>query len=179
MYSLKDIHAFAEAIYDNKWFVLITPYVYPVTFTGLAQGASATTNLPVQANADFVLTHYSYRANIGAAQSQTNQTAPFVRVLITDTGSSEQFFNSPVDLDALCANGQRTNGLLWPRVVRGRTSLSIQATSYAPTAETYSFDLNLHGFQVRGLAEKPHHQAHAAQPAARHPVAHATPANAG
>lgn len=126
----------------------ISPYQYTVTFTGLAQSTSATQQLTIQ-NIDFVLLDMSVRANIGAAQNESTVTAPFVRILVTDSGSGEQFSNAAIDVEAALSNSQRESPLSYPRILQGKSTLSIQATSYAPTAETYSFDLVFTGVQVR------------------------------
>lgn len=152
-FSYSEIEAFVSKFYvDQNGMprrLQITPYGYPITFSSLAQGASSTATLNISANADFVLLGLHYRANIGAAQTVSNKTAAFIRMLITDAGTGENFTNSAVDLENYCTNGHYDNGLPYPRILTGKSSLTIQLTSYAPTAETYAVDLYLEGVQVR------------------------------
>jgi hypothetical protein len=47
-------------------------------------------------------------------------------------------------------NSQRAVYLPYPRIIQGRSSLSLQATNYSPGGgETYSFDIILEGVHVR------------------------------
>lgn len=152
-YSFLDIQAFAAQIYKTGRELQIEPYGYTTTFAALAQNATQTNSLQIAANADFILTGLRHRAQIGAAQTVSTKTAPFVRVLITDSGSNKQFTNAAVDLENWSSNvngGERD--LPFPRFIQGRSSLSIQATNYAPTAETYTtIDLFLSGVLVYAL----------------------------
>jgi hypothetical protein len=83
MYDFLAIQAFANQIYGGRPLVIL-PYGYPVTFTSLAQNATQTQQLSITANADFILTGFKYRASVGAAETVSNKTAAFVRMLITD-----------------------------------------------------------------------------------------------
>jgi hypothetical protein len=147
-FSFQDLRQFASEIYQGRP-VVMTPYGYTVTFTGLAQNAQASQQLSITANADFILTEICYRPAIGAAQTVSNKTAAFVRLLITDSGTNEQYTNSAVDLENFATNGGIGRVLPYPRWIGGRTSLTFQAFNYAPTAETYTFDVYLSGVLVR------------------------------
>lgn len=150
-YSFLDLQAFASGIYGGKP-LLIVPYAYNVTVLALAQNAQASASLSITANADFILTGLKYRAQIGAAQTVSTKTAAFVRMLITDSGSNEQFTNAAVDLENYSTNGGDSRDLPFPRFIQGRTALSFQFTNYAPTAETYtSIDVMLEGVLVRSV----------------------------
>ncbi|MGV0999705.1 MAG: hypothetical protein ACOYBQ_10295 [Fluviibacter sp.] len=152
-YSFLDLQAYASALYGGRP-LLMVPYAYNVTFTALAQGATQPQSLSITANADFILTGLKYRAQIGAAQTVSNKTAAFVRVLIVDSGSNEQFTNAAIDLENYSTNGGDSRDLPYPRFIQGRTALSFQATNYAPTAETYTtLDLMLEGVLVRALSQ--------------------------
>jgi hypothetical protein len=152
-YSFLALKAWIEALYtvsDPASRLYITPYGFTTTFLALAQNATQTNQVPITANADFVLTGIKHRAQIGAAQTISTKTAPFVRLLITDSGSNEQYTAQAVDLENYSANGFGERPLPYPRWIAGRTSLTLQATNYAPTAETYtSLDVFLEGVLVR------------------------------
>jgi len=151
-YSFLALQAWISALYNMNGGgnLFITPYGYTATFLALAQNAVQTQQVAITANADFVLTGVKHRAQIGAAQTVSTKTAPFVRLLITDSGSNEQYTAQAVDLENYSRNGVGQNDLPYPRFVPGRTSLTLQATNYAPTAETYtSLDVFLQGVLVR------------------------------
>jgi hypothetical protein len=147
-YSLADIENFAARFYQGRG-LLLTPYAYNTNFAALAQGATASNVINIAANADFIVTGLHHRANTGSAQNISTKTAPFVRVLLTDTGSNEQFTAQAVDLENYSTNGNIVNQLPYPRILSGRSSVTVQATSYAPTAETYNLDIMLEGVLVR------------------------------
>lgn len=129
--------------------MLITPYGYPVTFLALAALGQATQQLNISANADFMLLNVAYHANVAlAAQNIGNKTVALVRMLVTDSGSNEQFTNAAVDLENYCQNGQDERSLFFPRWCAGRSSLQIQMTSYS-AAEAYNIDLFFNGVLIR------------------------------
>ena len=153
-YSYADIESFVSRFWLDPQTGLpakcyTTPYAYSATFAALAQNGVQTQQIQIQANADFICLDIAIRANIAAAQNESTMTAAFVRLLITDTGSNEQWTNTAQDVENYCTNGQRQTSLPYPRIVQGRSSLQLQATNYAPVAETYSFDIMLEGVQVR------------------------------
>lgn len=156
-YSFLALKSWIESLYainDPNSVLWITPYGYTATFAALAQNATATQQINITANGDFVLTGLKHRAQIGAAQTVSTKTAPFVRVLLTDSGSNEQFTAQAVDLENYSQNGVAPVMLPYPRFIAGRTSLTVQATNYAPTAETYTtLDVFLEGVLVRKFSK--------------------------
>jgi ABC-type Fe3+-siderophore transport system permease subunit len=131
----------------------IESYAYNLTFTGIAAGGSATQNVTINSNADFVLTQISHRANVAAAgQTVSTKTAPLARVQITDTGSARPFFNSAVDLENFSANADPNRIMPFPRWVAGNTTLTTQVTSYE-ASQTLNIDLCLAGVSVRRYSE--------------------------
>lgn len=137
-FSFADIQAFANMVYAGRPFIL-TPFAYPVVFTSLAQNASSTASLSITANADFILTRIRYRAWISSAGLTYNTTViPNVQILVTDTGSNEQFTNTSVDLANWGYNNSQAVGALpYPRYIAGRTALSVAVTNNSPASETY------------------------------------------
>lgn len=152
-FSATEIDNFLRAVYGAQR-INVVPYGYTVTFTALAQNASQTAVLNITGNADFVLTNIRARAQIGAAQTVSTVTAPFVRLQITDSGSNENFANSAVDLVNYASMSFSTAGQLpYPRFIAGRTALTFVATNYAPTAETYtSIDVFFEGVLARAFS---------------------------
>ena len=148
-YSFLDIEAFASRFYGGAK-LLITPYAYNITFLALAQNTSATATLNIAANADFIMLTARTRAQIGAAQLVSTVTAPFVRMLLIDSGSGEQFTQQPIDLLNYGGIDVCEHNLPYPRIIAGKSTITMTVTNYAPTAETYtSLDVMLEGVQVR------------------------------
>lgn len=149
-YGLLELQAFANQIYGGRPLVMV-PYGYALTFTSLAQNATQTQQLSITANADFILTGIKYRASIGSAETVSNKTAAFVRLLVTDSGTNEQFTSGPVDLENYATNGaSQVGGLPYPRFISGRTALTVTATNFSPGGgQTYLLDLFFEGLLVR------------------------------
>jgi hypothetical protein len=149
-YSIADIESFASKFYQGRP-LLLTPYAYVLTFSSLAAGGSATQTLNITANADFIFTMLHHRANVAAAgQTVSNKTAPLARVLITDSGTNEQFTNAAIDLENYSTNGNIVNELPYPRIVSGRSTLTVQLTSYE-ASQTLNIDLSFEGLLVRAF----------------------------
>ncbi len=147
-YSYAEIETFASKFYQGRP-LLLTPYSYNLTFSALAAGASATQTVNIAANADFIITGLHHRANVAsAAQTVSTKTAPLARILITDSGSNEQFTNSAVDLENFSTNGNIINKFDYPRIVSGRSTLTVQLTSYEAT-NTLNIDVLFEGVLVR------------------------------
>ena len=128
---------------------MLTPYGYTLTFSSLASGASASQTLNIAANADFIFVGLHARANVAAAgQTSATLTQALARVLIVDSGSNEQYTNSAVDLFNYATTGNITNPLIYPRIVSGRSTLTITLSNY-DAAQTYNIDLFLEGVLVR------------------------------
>lgn len=151
-FATSEIEAFASKFYQGRPLLLV-PYGYNLTFTGLAAGTSATQTLNVAANADFIITNVHHRANVAAAgQNVSTKVAPLVRMLVTDSGSNEQFTNSAVDLENYSTNGNIINLLPYPRIVSGRSTLTVQLTSYE-ASQTLGIDIFFEGVLVRAYAQ--------------------------
>jgi hypothetical protein len=149
-YSISDLESFASKFYQGRP-LLLTPYAYVLTFSSLAAAGAATQTLNITANADFIFTMMHHRASInGAAQTVSTKTAPLVRILITDSGTNEQFTNAAVDLENYSTNGNIINDLPYPRIVSGRSTLTVQLSSYE-ASNTLNIDLSLEGVLVRAF----------------------------
>jgi hypothetical protein len=87
-----------------------------------------------------------------ANQNVSTKIAPLVRILITDSGSNEQFTNSAVDLENYSTNGNIINKLDYPRIISGRSTLTVQVTSYEASA-TLNLDIFFEGVLVRAYTQ--------------------------
>jgi hypothetical protein len=151
-YSIADLEAFASKFYQGRP-LLLTPYGYNLTFSSLTAGSSATQTVNIAANADFIITGLHHRANVAAAaQNVSTKSAPLARILITDSGSNEQFTNSAVDLENYSTNGNIINKYDYPRIVSGRSTLTVQLTSYE-ASQTLNIDIFFEGVLVRAYAQ--------------------------
>lgn len=151
-YAPNELRSWIQTLYPGKRLTMV-PYGYNLTFLALAQNTTQSAQLSITANADFVLLAVNHRAHIAAAQTVSTKTAPFVRMLITDSGSNEQFTSSAVDLESYSTNGGYENPLPFPRWIGGRTALTVQVSNFAPTAETYAvLNLYFEGLLIRGYS---------------------------
>lgn len=147
--SLLDIQAFANQIYGGRPLVIV-PYAYELTFSGITANATQSQTLSITANADFILTEIKGRTADTTLQTVSNKNAPYFKVLITDSGSNEQFTNTAVDVENYVTNGGSDAGILpYPRFIAGRTALSVVLSEFAGVAATQTFNLMLQGVLVR------------------------------
>lgn len=156
-YSLAELESFASRFYMGRK-LLLTPYGYTLNFLALLTATTQTANLNIAANADFMLLNIRSRAVLAASQSVSSKTAPLVRMLITDSGSNEQFTNSAVDLENYTDNGVGARTLFYPRMLAGRTSLTVAVSNYSSAtvgaAETYtSLDVFFSGLLLRAYSD--------------------------
>jgi hypothetical protein len=75
-----------------------------------------------------------------------------VRILITDSGSNEQFTNSAVDLENYSTNANIVNDLPYPRIISGRSTLTVQVTNYDTTTTYSTLDVSFEGVLVRAYS---------------------------
>lgn len=155
-FSISDIESFASRFYGGRP-LLLTPYVYVSQFTTLTFGTTQTNTINITANADFICTQFHHRAVVDLAVAQTAATknAPYVRMLVTDSGTNEQFTNAAVDLESYSTNGNIINLLEYPRLISGRSTLTVQVTNFGTAAATTlaSLEIQLHGVLVRAYTQ--------------------------
>lgn len=158
-YSISEIEGFCARYYTlpggGPRPLSIVPYGYNVTFSALTAATVQTQQINIAANADFVALGLRSRAVIGVGVGLNVGTigVPFARLLITDTGSNEQFTNTAVDLQNYAPSQPYPMALPYPRIVSGRSVLSCTLTAYAPAAETItSVDVFVYGVLVRAYA---------------------------
>lgn len=150
-YSIADLESYISRFYQGRP-LLITPYAYSLTYTAsqLLAGATVSQVINIAANADFVATEVAYRSANTTITNQTNasEDVPFIRVLITDSGSNEQFTNSAVDITNYATGQNFIHPLPYPRIVSGRSTLTVQLSNYS-TNTPYAIDLSVNGVLVR------------------------------
>lgn len=148
-YSVLELQAFLNQLYGGRPLVVV-PYGFTATFTSITASTSQTQTLSITANADFVLLQVKSRTSDSTLQTISNKNAPYYRILITDSGSNEQFTNSATDTECYTTNGNTMQGLLpYPRFIGGRTALTITVAEYRGVAATQNIDVYLEGVLVR------------------------------
>lgn len=153
MHSISELETFAARFYPPGTRLLLIPYGYPVTFSAVAAAGTQTQTLAITANADFIHTATAFRATIaGAVVTVSTIGAPQWRLLITDSGTNEQFTSAQMDLSNFASKGNAfSEDHPYPRIISGRSTLTLQVTSYE-AAQAYSVDLALLGVLVRVLS---------------------------
>ena len=114
------------------------PYTYTATYwlTGannaIAAGAlNNIVNIPVQADADFLVINQTYWANTAnAAVAFGTRVAPNADVMLTDTGSGYQFMDSPVPVASIFGTGEFPYVLPQPRLLKARSTLQVIVDSF-------------------------------------------------
>ena len=97
-------------------------FTYAATVSLLAAAGNATSIISIEASSDFVLQKLSFFADIAAAaQTQSTQVLPLIRLQITDTGSSTTLFNQAVPIPAVFGTGQIPFILPVPRRFRANS----------------------------------------------------------
>jgi hypothetical protein len=121
-------------------------YVYVVpAFAALAAGASATNNVQIQADSDFVLEQITYTATIAnAAFTYSTRPIPNVNMLITDTGSGRQLMSAAVPLWTMGGSGEEPFELPRPKAFVARSTIAVQLSNF-DAAQAYSVYISLIG----------------------------------
>jgi hypothetical protein len=157
MFTPSEVRQFISLVYDipgqpvrRK---IIVPYAYQINFLSLAAGATSTQTLNITANADFIHTSSAVVADIAAAaQTAGSAVIPQATILITDSGTNEQFMSAPVPLINFATKFPTSyeDTHCYPRFISGRSSLTLQVTSYE-AANTNNIRITLCGVLVRVL----------------------------
>lgn len=150
IYPSSDVHAWATRIYGPNKRLLITDYVLPCDFGTVVKSTSATKQVQIQANADFVLSRIGFAFNTAFAGNIYD-----IRAQLTDSATGEQFGNSEIQIlnfaDSETVNGQAMtfNSLPYPRWIGGNTSISAYLKNNDSTNDIGKCILSLHGFLIR------------------------------
>lgn len=127
-------------------------FSYPVTFSGLANTATQSTNLQIDAGSDFYMTAISFLAwNTASTAVITADAAPIpnVTLLLTDSGSNRQLMQNPAPLWTIAGDGNHPHKLIHPRLFVRNSNIQVQVTSRDANA-TFNIYLNFEGFRIYG-----------------------------
>ena len=126
-------------------------YTYEEDFSAIASGASATGNINVQADSDFVLQKLTYHADIAAAAvTDSTRVIPNASIVITDTGSGRQLMESAVPIPSLFGTGELPFILPTPRMFLARSTISLIVANF-DAAVTYNIRLSFSGYKLYTL----------------------------
>lgn len=123
-------------------------FVYSATFTALAAGTTATAQIPVQADSDFVLEKMTYFAHLaGAAQTAATRVIPNWTLQITDTGSNRLLSDFQIFIPAMFGTGEIPFILPQPKVFRANSVIQLNVTS-AEAANAYTLQVAFVGHKI-------------------------------
>lgn len=154
MHTYKEIAEFCASIYQGRN-LLIVPYNFQISFLNVAPGSLQELPLSITANADFVLTEIQCNAAPQADQSLSVQGAvvPAATIQFIDSGTNEQFFDTPSAINNCASVGPNFRSLDYPRFIQGRTTLRTVLQSFYTGATTFPrIDISLNGVLVRAYS---------------------------
>ena len=106
-------------------------FTYNTARVAVAQGASATVNISIEANSDFLIEKMMYHADIaGAAQTHGTRVVPNVFAQLNATGSGRNLFNIQSPIPALFGTGLVPFILPRSYVLPASSTLQITFTSF-------------------------------------------------
>lgn len=112
-------------------------FEYTAYVPQLASGATSTSQIQVEADADFVWVRTLYFADIaGAPQTNDDRVIPLVAASITDTGSGRNLQNRALPLAVMGGHEGLGFNLYIPRVFRANSNIQVTMSNYS-AATTY------------------------------------------
>lgn len=133
---------------ENNQYIAQDLFTYEVDFSALANGASSTGTIQVEAQSDFLWQKATYFADIAAAaQTDSSRIIPLCTVLLTDSGSARQLMNSAVPVSSMFGTGESPFILTVPKKFMARTSITIQVANFS-AATTYNIRLSFIGVKL-------------------------------
>ena len=123
-------------------------FVYSTGRFQVPQGTTVVQNIPIQADADFLVDTLSFAADIaGVAQTLNNLVIPNFSVVITDTGSGRQLMNIAIPLLVLFGTGNFQKELKYPRLFNARSNIQIVTNSFEAAIAPF-ISLNFIGCKI-------------------------------
>jgi hypothetical protein len=125
------------------------PFSVPGAFNALAAGATLTTALNIQADADFLILNQTFSANqLNASYASAAElTAPNVSIFMNDTGSGNALMDNPVPVAELFGNARLPFVLPQPRRLAAKATLQVQAINNDP-ANGFNISLAFNGVKL-------------------------------
>lgn len=115
----------------------------------IAQGATATSTLTIQADADFVCTQMVYMASIAnATLTDATRVVPLITVAINDQGSGRNLQNVAVDLSNLGGYGSLPFILPVARRFAARSGITATFVNYSAASDYSNVRLVMQGYKA-------------------------------
>lgn len=129
-------------------------YSYQAAFAAVANGVPQSLTIQIEQDSDFWITSLQQQTSLSnATPTEATNIIPMILIMIIDSGSGRQLFNSPVQISSVCGTGQRPHYLRYPRLVRRSSSLQVSVLSYDATTASYGFvKILFEGFKQYGTA---------------------------
>lgn len=129
-----------------KDFFWLTPATAAVLST---VAPTATQNMQVDSDADFMWIASSYQIDIaGAALTEATNIIPLVTLAIVDTGTGKYLSNNPVPLAAYAGDGKRPYRLIRPRKFGASTTIQLNWANFVTAGTSYNVRFVMHGYKV-------------------------------
>lgn len=123
-------------------------YIYQEDFSGLVNSTSATGNITIQADSDFILQKLTYFVDIaGAVQTDSSRVIPLITLQIIDAGSGRNLIETPAPISSLFGEGDLPFILPTPRVFFARSNIELTVANFS-AATTYNLRLSFIGYKA-------------------------------
>lgn len=119
----------------------------------MAAGATANTQITIQADSDFEWDYTTVYAEINGATASPlpdNIDIP-VSVLISDGGSGRQLFNQNIPITSLGGLGREPYILPQKRIFMGKSTVNFSFTNFSSGTQVNNLFLSLHGRKIFSL----------------------------
>lgn len=130
-------------------------FSYTLRFQSVAEAATPSQNLQIDAGSDFYLTALAYFATVNgntAVLTVSSVAVPVVTALITDSGSNRQLMNAPVPISLIFGDGNHPHRLIHPRLFFRNSTITVLLAA-ADNSQNLTYDniwLNFEGFRIYG-----------------------------
>ncbi len=123
-------------------------FIYIAKVATLANGASLTAQVAIEASSDFVWLKTAYFADIaGGAQTDSTRVIPLVDVTITDSGSSRNLQNLPVPISSLAGHEGLPQNLSIGRTFAANSNVTFTMTNTSAGTTYANVKLALIGYR--------------------------------
>ncbi len=130
-------------------------FSYEEDFAGVGAGQSASGEILIQADSDFIWQKALFFADVaGAAQEAGTLVFPLMTVQIQDTGSGRLFFEQPVPVPSAFGVGALPFILPVPRLFLARSTVLIEVANFS-NATTYNLRLTFAGTKAYPMGSAP------------------------
>lgn len=123
-------------------------FTYQLTLQNINPQSSATGNILVQADSDFVVQKLTSTAFTSAENSLTYEENPQISISITDSGSGRNLQSSNVPVPSLFGNGQLPFILPTPKLFSARTTITVNVANFSSDVTIGELGLSFIGYKI-------------------------------